>query len=192
MIDQDTTTLWTIGLSAASAIATSASAFGAFWTIRRSRLDRKAAEQTKADERLLNHAAATLERAFSALMGNQNDLVIPPPDRLGWLTSARLVIEYQSTKSRISSALLLQECESHEEHWRHQFFMKLNSFHVGQDTYFGPGKIEKTSAIVIHAFSQWPEDHIDPLLKYSSPQEAASTLGVHKCWIQLRSYLGLL
>ncbi|MCX2706051.1 MULTISPECIES: hypothetical protein [Pseudomonas] len=194
MIDQDTNTLWTIGLNAASAIAAAASAFGAFWTIRKNSLnlreERKASDEVRENERLLNHATTTLERAFSALMGGNIALSFPPSDRLAWLTAARLITEYQNTKVRISSSQLLQECESHEEHWRHQFYLKLNEITRQSQDYYATGSIQKSSAVIVHAFSDWPEGKVDTIP--GNHHEAIETHGVRPWWLGLRHYLGVL
>ncbi|WJD60580.1 hypothetical protein [Pseudomonas kurunegalensis] len=194
MIDAETTTIVTLALSAASAIAASASAFGAFWTIRRNSLnlreERKAADEVRENERLLNHAASTLERAFSALMGGNQELAFPPSDRLAWLTSARLILDYKKTKHRISSPLLIQECEGHEEHWRHQFYLKLNEINRLPQGYYATGEIQKSSAVIVHAFSDWPEGKVDEIPVDFS--DAVDEHGVRAWWFELRHYLGIL
>lgn len=192
MIDPNTATIWTLVLNAASAGAAALSAFFAYWTIKTStenaREERLAAEKTRENERLLNHASTTLERAFSALMGKSPSLDFPPSDRIAWLTCARLLLDYQSTKPRITDPLLLQECESHEEYWRHQIFLKLNE--ITAQNYYSAGTIERSSAVIVHAFSDWPKEKVDPVPK--SHSETIDKYGVNPRWITLRNHLGLL
>ncbi|MGE8455068.1 MAG: hypothetical protein ACN6OY_00675 [Pseudomonas alloputida] len=192
MIDPNTATIWTLLLNSASAVAAAISAFFAYWTIKTStanaREERMAADKTRENERLLNHAVTTLERSFSVLMGGQLSLDFPPSDRIAWLTCARLLLDYQSTKTRITDPLLQQECESHEEYWRHNVFLKLEQ--ISDQNYFSAGNIEKSSAVIVHAFSDWPNEKVDTIPKSSS--ESIDRYGVHPRWIRLRHHLGLL
>lgn len=176
-----------------AATAGAASAFAAFWTIRR-------ASKARANERYLDYAVTTLERAFSALMGRSEAGALPPSDRLGWLTSARLIEEYKSAKKRIKDPIILQECESHEEHWRNQFHLALSPLENISPEYYSPGKgakkdkapIHDVSAIIIHAFASWPKGKADPIDAYETTEVAISKLGVSPWWITLRRHLDIL
>lgn len=120
----------------------------------------------------------------------------PLCERLAWLTSARLIQQYKDTKSRIKSSVVLHECEGHEEHWRHQFFLALTHLENISPEYYsigkGKGPIADISAIIIHAFASWPEGKTDPLDVYSSNEDAVRSLGVNPWWITLRRHLKLL
>ncbi|QXI45149.1 hypothetical protein HU734_010430 [Pseudomonas wayambapalatensis] len=176
-------------IAAIAAIAASASALFAAITI-------ISTARARSNERLLEHAIETLERAYSSLVGNSQDGKIPVADRLAWLTSARLIEEYKSAKKRISSALIRQECESHEEHWRHQFYLKLKNLSGGDINYYSKnGSIEcinPVSAVIIHAFADWPEGKKDPLRKYRDEKDAVAKLKPMARWFILHQYCGTL
>lgn len=174
----------------AAACAGALSAFFAFLTIRKSVNERR-------DDRLLNYAVQSLERSYLSLVGE--DRAIPPqPNRLAWLTTARLIEDYKKAKLRIRDKVALEELEGHEEHWRHQFYLALaplehtspEFYSIGQGK--GKGPIEDVSAIVIHAFASWPNDKKDPLDAYKTREMAIATLGVSKWWITLRQHLDIL
>ncbi|WP_063912497.1 hypothetical protein [Pseudomonas sp. p21] len=199
-METETATYISFALSAISAIAAAASAFGAFYTIKKtaqnSKLEQEADNQAREDERLMNHAKTTLERAYLALRGPSERAAEPPRDRLNWLTSARLIEEYKATKKRITSDFTMRECESHEEHWRHQFYLLLSPVakRLGGIEYYRRISdqelgIDPVSAIIVKAFATWPDDKNDPLDKYRSPQDAANKLGVSNIWTSFRFHL---
>ncbi|WP_144938350.1 hypothetical protein [Pseudomonas alabamensis] len=168
-----------------AAFAGAASAIFAGLTIRKSSNERK-------NSHLLHHARTSLERSFQALCGDTQSNSAPTHDRTAWLTAARLIEEYKTAKARISDKLTLQECESHEEHWRYQFYERLKAIENGPQGYFSPRprgeEIQKISAMVIHAFATWPEGKPDPLNNYESEDEAYERLGIHLLWFKLRQY----
>lgn len=179
---------WKTAVDIAQVIAGFAAAITAGfagWVIWSAARDRK-------NSHLLNHAKVSLERAYHALCGNTPDNGPPPHDRLRWLTAARLIIEYSSAKARITDELTLQECESHEEHWRHLFYVRLSAIQDGPPSYFSPRReseaINKTSAVVIHHFATWPEGKADPLKMYTNHHEAIEKLRIHAKWHQLEIY----
>lgn len=181
---------WKLVVDTAQTVAAFAGALSAIfagWAIRNSSKDRKNAH-------LLNHAKISLERAFQALCGNTPQDSPPPHDRLGWLTAARLIEEYGSAKQRITDTLTRQECESYEEHWRHQFYVRLEAIQDGPASYFTPRpqgeEIQKTSAIVVHHFATWPQGKTDPLTKYKNADDAYEKLSIHLKWLYLRTYCG--
>lgn len=199
-MDTETVTNISIVFSSISAVAAAASAFGAFWAIRKSteniNAERLAASQAKENERLLEHATTTLLRAFIALRGESEKATQPPKNRLNWLTSARLIEEYKATKSKISSDFILRECESHEEHWRHQFYLLLHPISRSNEgfKYFDRVSeqelgVSPTSAIVVMAFASWPNGKVDNLKKYKKAQDAVDALGVDNTWSNLRLHL---
>ena len=167
-----------------AATAGAASAFAAFWTIRH-------ASKARENERYLGYAVTTLERAFSALIGRSAADALPPSDRIGWLTAARLIEEYKSAKTRIKDRIILQECESHEDHWRHQFYLRLAPLAIGRVAYYSEGSdsIDPTSAIVVHAFASWPENKLDPIKRYRTYNEALERLQIHPKWASLEWYV---
>lgn len=172
-----------------AAFSGSAAAVAAVVTIRVSARERS-------DERMASYAARTLERAYAALVGPDSTSQKAVCDRLGWLTSARLIEQYKDAKKRIKSPVVLHECEGHEEHWRHQFFLALTHLENISPEYYsvgkGKGAIADVSAIIVHAFASWPKDKNDPLDEYKTAQDAVSSLGVNPWWITLRRHLDLL
>ena len=181
---------WKLVVDTAQTVAAFAGALSAIFAGLAIRNSSK--ERTNAH--LLNHAKISLERAFQALCGNTSPESPPPHDRLGWLTAARLIEEYKSTKQRITDKLTLQECESYEEHWRHQFYVRLEAIQSGPAGYFTHRpkgeEIQKTSAIIIHHFATWPLDKSDPLAEYKNAEEACEKLDIHLKWMKLRFYCG--
>jgi len=173
---------------AIAAFAGAGSAIAALWTIKKAANERE-------NERLLSYAVVTLERAFAALIGQSAPDAIPPPDRLGWLTAARLIEEYKTAKTRLKDPLILQECNSHEEHWRNQFRTRLELISERPMDYYtqrGFGnEIQKTSAIIVHNFADWPEGKADELDKYLNTDDAIKKLSLSKKWFVLRHYCGL-
>lgn len=169
-----------------AAFAGAISAIAACITIRRSSKDR-------ADERHLDYAVRTLERAYRALCGNDG-AGLAPADRLAWLTAARLLEQYKAVKAQISSKVVLAECEGHEEHWRHQFYLALEplSRAAPSDYFQGHSPVHPVSAIIVHAFASWPDKKKDPIDVYDSAEDATNKLGVNKMWIPLRRYLNIL
>lgn len=173
-----------------AAFSGSAAAIAAFVTIRTSARER-------ADERMAGYAMRTLERAYEALVGREGaDQKHPEADRLAWLTSARLIEQYKYAKQKIKNPVVLHECEGHEEHWRHQFFLALSPLEkVDPDFYSnrkGKGPIHNVSAVIVHAFASWPDDKEDPIDTYKTSQAAISKLGVSPFWIALRRHLDIL
>lgn len=199
-MDTEPLTYISIAFSSISAIAAAGSAFAAFWTIKKNtenlHSERASESEARENERLLEHAKTTLERAFIALRGKSDKATVAPKSRLNWLTSARLIEEYKVTKSRISSDVILRECESHEEHWRHQFYLLLDPISQGNEGFkyydrVSPQElgVSPTSAIVVMAFATWPDSKIDDLKKYKSAQDAVDALGVDEKWSSLRTHL---
>lgn len=170
---------------AIAAFAGAGSAIAAVWTIKKTASARE-------NERLLAYAVLTLERSFSALIGQSEPGTPPPSDRLGWLTAARLIEEYKTAKKRLEDPLILQECNSHEEHWRNQFRAKLELISEGpMDFYTQQGfghEVQKTSAIIVHNFAEWPEGRVDELDQYLNTDDAIKRLGISNKWFVLRYY----
>ncbi|MFJ3431026.1 hypothetical protein [Pseudomonas fragi] len=168
-----------------AAFAGAGSAIAAICTIKKS-------DRSRENERLLAYSVLTLERSFAALVGQSAQDSVPPPDRLGWLTSARLIEEYKSAKARLKDPLILQECNSHEEHWRNQFRARLELIPYDPARYFTLGGIghgvHKTSAVIVHSFATWPDGKIDELDKYMNTADAINKLGISNLWVGLRRY----
>jgi len=172
-----------------AAISGSAAAIIAVITIRMSARER-------ADERLVGYAVRSLERAYESLVGQDPARAVIPADRLAWLTSARLIEQYKDAKARINNKVALHECEGHEEHWRHQFYLALQPLRETAPEYYsighgGGGEIQPVSAVIIHAFATWPDGKDDPLAKYKNKDDAIAKLNVHLLWFGLRRYLKL-
>ena len=168
-----------------AAFAGAGSAIAAIWTIKKS-------DRVRENERLLAYSVLTLERSFTALVGQSAQDSAPPPDRLGWLTAARLIEEYKSAKTRLKDPIIVQECNSHEEHWRNQFRARLELIPYDPARYFtirGFGnEVQKTSAVIIHSFATWPDGKIDDLDKYLNTADAINKLGISNLWVGLRQY----
>ena len=183
---------WKVAVESAQTVAAFAGALSAVfagWTIRKASKERKNAH-------LLHHAKTSLERSFQSLCGGTSTNSAPIRDRVAWLSAARLIEEYKSAKERITDDLTLQECESHEEHWRYQFYARLKKIQNGPPGYFTSNprgeEIQEASAIVVHAFATWPDGKPDPLDKYKSADDAYKKLGIHLLWFKLREYCGRL
>ncbi|WGK60503.1 hypothetical protein QAO71_10400 [Halopseudomonas sp. SMJS2] len=187
----DTLSLFFDSFTTLSALAAAASATLAWCSITQQRKEHQQSAARRENERLLEHATTSLERAFSALMSGDLSQPSPPRDRLAWLTAARLVEEFKETKARINDPLLKRELESHEEHWRRQFYLKLEPLAMANVAYFKPvdprddEAILLASAVVLHAFADWPEGRDDPLDALGSAKEARDRLKPSKKWLSL-------
>lgn len=153
------------------------------------------ARQLKKDDELFAHAILALERSYGALMNGLEGDGCPRPDRLNWLTSARLIEDYMVTKKEIKAAEILRRCEGHEEFWRNQFYQRLEPLSLNMGYYSvrqGESPIYPASAIVVHGFASWPKNKPDVLDKYANKDAAIATWGLSPRWAGLRQYLGLL
>jgi len=116
------------------------------------------------DAEIFKESILALERAFRSLMLNAGEDGQPAPDRLNWLTSARHIESYKSLRRSLKTTLYKRLSEEHEEHWRHEFYLKLfNRDRITQPSYFEAGPIEPRSAIVIYGFAAWPHTRKDPI-----------------------------
>lgn len=171
---------------AAAAIAGGLSAVFAGWAISKASKERK-------NIHLLNHAKTSLERAFSTLCAATAPGQPPPSNRVAWLTTARLIEEYKTGKSQIKDPLTRQECESHEAHWRHQLYLRLEPLSNTVPEYYGTPRsitsIPPVAAIIIHNFAMWPEGKEDPLKSYEINHGSISEEKAHLKWRALRQYL---
>lgn len=175
--------------SAIAGLGAAVSAFFSWRTLVQSK-------EIKQDDELLAHAVITLERAYEALMvGSENNK--PKKHRLNWLTSARMIVDYQDTKSQLKSSEIIRRCEGHENYWRMKFYDSLNLILPNSNYYFSPrggdsNAIEPVSALVIHKFADWPEGKADNLSRYGKRADAIKEIGVSMRWIELRRHLDLL
>lgn len=199
---------WTLLVTAIAAIAAAISAMTSAISAKAARsaikqneelstAARESEDSQRENTRLLEHATTTLQRSYIALTGGAERLSFPPCSRINWLTAARLIEEYKNTKTRISEPLLLQECLSHEAHWRNQFSLRLEKIGLSVPGYFeqsGPidSRIELTSAVIVCGFSTWPEEQDDLIKKYKSPMNAVEQIGLSPRWAQLKFHLDLL
>lgn len=115
------------------------------------------------DAEVFKEALLALERAFRSLMLNARADGQPAPDRLNWLTAARHIESYKALRNSLKTALYKRLSLEHEEHWRHEFYLKLLKDRIYQVSYFDAGPIEPRSAVVIYGFAAWPHTKQDPI-----------------------------
>ncbi|MBX9904660.1 MAG: hypothetical protein K2Y31_09915 [Burkholderiales bacterium] len=134
------------------------------------------------DSEVFKEAVLALERAFRSLMLNAHSDGQPAPDRLNWLTAARHIESYKSLRNSLKTSLYKRLCQEHEEHWRHEFYLKILKNRMYQISYFESGPIEPRSAIVVYGFAAWPntkQDLIDMLDLEKLFQESDLLKGNH-------------
>lgn len=122
------------------------------------------------NQKLLDQAQLSLERAYETLSTDGKVLSPPSPVRLNWLTAARHIQRYKILKSQLKDKTHITICEEQEEYWRHRIYLCLATKEPIQPSYYqeklGEHRmqaIDPTSALVIHAFAKWPKDRADPL-----------------------------
>jgi len=115
------------------------------------------------DSEVFKEAILALERAYRALMRGAEPDSRPASDRLNWLSSARHIESYKSLRDSLKTGLYRRLCQEHEEHWRHEFYLRISKDRIDQVSYYESGPIEPRSAIVIHGFSAWKNDRQDPI-----------------------------
>jgi len=178
---------WQVIATLISSFAAAGSTYLAFRVIRENYLQRE-------NELHLRNATLCLERAYAAFTKGGSHSSPPLPDRLAWLTTARLIEEFKRYKVNLKDKTMLQELFSHEEHWRRMFFVVIDHEDLKKKEYFNGSviqgtEIEKRSAIIIHAFADWPEDRADPITAYPSSDEAYEKLKPSRRWLGLVLYL---
>lgn len=123
---------------------------------------------------LLDQAVLALKRAYNALTDEGAHVAPVPVERLNWLTAARNLETYKALKKKIRVRVHRRIVEDHEEHWRHRFYLALQGPAYHQPSFYqrvGPPApreqhrdgIEIQSAIIVHAFANWPKGRRDPL-----------------------------
>lgn len=118
---------------------------------------------------LLDQAILSLERAYEVLAKGSTPDAMIIPDRLNWLTCARHIESYKSLKGQLTRQPHRHICEEHEEYWRHQFYLSLNSSTIISPAYYdqdgakNKARIDPKSAMIVHSFATWPKDKVDPL-----------------------------
>lgn len=130
-----------------------------------------AAELKKNDSRyLLEQAPILLEHAYNTLTDGGKNISPPLPNNLNWLTTARYIEQYKDLKLRITDKNHLTICDQQEKYWRHRFHLVLDHESFNQKNYYTGGftegftkSIEPRAVVVIHAFSKWNEQQIDPI-----------------------------
>lgn len=118
------------------------------------------------DSEVFKEAVLALERAYRSLMNGAEADGWPKSDRLNWLTSARHIESYKGLRELLKTSLYGRLCCEHEEHWRHEFYLRILKDRINQVSYFEQGPIEPRSAIVIYGFAAWPnkkQDQIESL-----------------------------
>ncbi|MCY1199128.1 hypothetical protein D9M72_105240 [compost metagenome] len=117
------------------------------------------------DSEVFKEAVLALERAYRSLMQGAEPDSRPAADRLNWLTSARHIESYKSLRNSLKTELYRRLCREHEEHWRHEFYLRISKDQIYQVSYYEAGPIEPRSAIVIHGFVAWQTERQDPIEK---------------------------
>ncbi|WP_164145930.1 hypothetical protein [Stenotrophomonas maltophilia] len=158
-------TIGTVVFAGVSAIGSAITAVITASSIRGTRRDQES-------KQMLEQAVLSLERAYEALAKDAKPYNPPEPDRIAWLSAARLLTQYQWIKKRVTSVPHKLVLEEQEEHWRHRFYLLLQPLiGVRGVGYYSGGPslaekeelIEPMSAVVIHTFAKWPEGKVDPL-----------------------------
>lgn len=113
------------------------------------------------DSEVFKESILSLERAYRSLTRDSDVDGTPVSDRLNWLTSARHLESYKSLKNSLKTKLYRRLCQEHEEHWRHEFYLRILNNRILDVSYFEKGPIETRSAIVVYGFAAWPNDKQD-------------------------------
>lgn len=171
-------------IAVASAFFAGLSAIFAAWQI-------YSANKRVKNERRLNYAVTSLERAYAVLTNDGTNKNFPRADRLAWLTCARLIEEFKTVKQELKNQPYLSECEGHEEHWRHQFYLSLQELALNSGYYriSETDCIEPISAMIIHSFADWPNGKKDPIDKFGNLTEAEDKIHISQKWFGLKVYL---
>ncbi|CAB3852991.1 hypothetical protein [Achromobacter deleyi] len=157
---------WNTLAAFASAIAAIAAVVGVFLTLHTFRKT----QRDKQSDAILAQCEKSLAAAYDVLT-NAGASVPPERVRLNWLTSARHILRYKKLKDLLGGTHLVI-CDESEEYWRHKFYIALRPlemdygyydvFKVGKETDLDRTIVPK-SALVILAFSDWPEGRDDPM-----------------------------
>lgn len=137
---------------------------GIFFTIAIAFLTYFSNQKTKRDEEITKQAILALERAYEILTDNGKNIAPPSPDRLNWLTTARMLARYEKLKGRLKTDLYKTICEEQEEYWRHRFYLLIKDWNLYPLSYFQEkpsaelgiapeSGIAPNSAVVIFRFS---------------------------------------
>jgi len=136
------------------------------------------AERLRRSHDYLDAAIRSLEQAYKEFESRRSSTWanLPEPDRLLWLSVARMIREGESTADRItdeSHATLYKQARTY---WRGKLYDLLQPLHHVSLTYFAesPDKalvqfqgdrapISPKSLKVIRNFTSWPKDEPDPL-----------------------------
>lgn len=125
----------------------------------------------KEEDDLSKQALECLQIAYDVL--TEGGRSIPPPrSRINWLTSARQLVRFQQLRDTLTGTARVIVDEA-EVVWRHKFYMILRELELAYG-YFDPPQpdvipkdadkiIHPKSALVVIAFSQWPDEVTDPL-----------------------------
>ena len=85
-------------------------------------------------------------------------------DQIAVIAAARHIESYKALRGSLKTVLYKRLSQEHEEHWRHEFYLKLfRNDRITQVSYFEAGPIEPRSAIVIYGFAAWPHTRKDPI-----------------------------
>lgn len=137
---------------------------GIFFTIAIAFLTYFSNQKTKRDEEITKQAILALKRSYKILTDNGKNIAPPSPDRLNWLTTARMLARYEKLKGRLKTDLYITICEEQEEYWRHRFYLLIKDWNLYPLSYFQEkpsaelgiapeSGIAPNSAVVIFRFS---------------------------------------
>lgn len=150
-------------------------------------------QKTTRDKEIIQQLTLILERAYSILTDQGKNTAPPPPDRLNWLTSARLLLRYKKLKLSLSTDVYKTICDEQEEYWRYKFYLLIKDQSNYSNSFFGSSSgigsinsnIAPKSALVVFNFASWNKERQDPLetmdvpAYFSSLPKGYGTLEAH-------------
>ena len=113
------------------------------------------------DQKLLEEAALSLERAYDALNEGSEHSAPPQPSRLNWLACARHIQSFKWLKAKMTVSLYKDLCAEHEMFWQHQFYLRFTSNPVEYSYYFE--KLDSKSVLIVYAFAFAENDKPDAI-----------------------------
>lgn len=146
------------------------------------------AERLRRSRDYLDAAIRRLEQAYTEFESRRAPAWagLPDPDRLLWLSVARMIREGESTAARITEESHRSLYRQARTYWRGKLFDLLQPLHTVSLMYFAEspdnamvqfqsdrGPISPKSLKVIRDFTSWPKDEPDPLAEvegFSSQQ----------------------
>lgn len=149
------------------------SVIGLLITIQQQRSAAALASKLHDGERYLQHAIASLERAY-LVISDSDKSPKPVRDRMAWLTCARLLLSARDVAIRITDSEGLRALyDGEEEYWRNRFYeyfqpTSSDAFAPEQDYFEQAGKIagevvDERSIRTVYDFMKWPNARVDPI-----------------------------